>query len=106
MLIVFTTAPNKVEADSLAERIVAERLAACVQVLPQMTSYYFWEGRIRREREHLLLIKTNEEKYRELEAFIKQNRSYDVPEIVAVRSENVSDTYLGWLTDYLAKTSI
>ena len=71
MLIVFTTTPNIEEAESLARKIVEARLAACVQVLPQMKSFYFWENEIQSDAEHLLLIKTLEEKFDELEKFIK-----------------------------------
>lgn len=101
MLIVFTTTPNSEEAENLARRIVGAKLAACVQVLPEMKSFYFWENVIQKDSENLLLIKTSEEKYDELEKFIKENHSYDVPEIVAVSSEKVSDDYLYWLKDYL-----
>ena len=101
MLIIFTTTPNAEEAETLARKIVEAKLAACVQVLPQMKSFYFWENKIQVDSEHLLLIKTLEEKYDELEKFIKANHSYDTPEIVAVPSEKVSDDYLKWAKDYL-----
>lgn len=101
MIIVLTTTPNIEEAESLAEKIVAEKLAACVQVLPAMKSFYFWEGAIQTDAEHLLLIKTLDEKFDALEAFIQSNHSYDVPEIAAIKAENVSESYLGWLTDYV-----
>ena len=102
MLIVFTTTSTASEAEILAKKIVAEKLAACVQVLPQMKSIYFWENEVRVDQEHLLLIKTLEEKYPNLEEFINQNHSYDVPEIVAVKSEKVSKGYLQWINDYLS----
>lgn len=101
MLIVFTTTPSNEEAESLARKIVEARLAACVQILPQMKSFYFWENEIQNESEYLLLVKTLEEKYDELEKFIKANHSYDVPEIVALESANVSESYLSWLKNYL-----
>jgi periplasmic divalent cation tolerance protein len=101
MLIVLTTTPNIDEAESLAERIVAAKLAACVQILPQMTSVYFWEGKVQKEPEHLLLIKTLGEKYDELEAFIKANHSYSLPEIVAVEADKISHGYLSWMKEYL-----
>jgi periplasmic divalent cation tolerance protein len=102
MLVVLTTTPNAEEAESLARKIVGARLAACVQVLPRMKSFYFWEGEIQTDGEHLLLIKTLEDKFVELQDFIGSNHSYDVPEIVALRAEKVSAGYLRWLTDYLA----
>lgn len=101
MLIVLVTTPNEAEAESLAARIVEARLAACVQILPRMTSVYVWEGKLQKDAEHLLLIKTLPEKYDELEAFIIANHSYDVPEIVAIDAERVSGPYLAWLNGVL-----
>lgn len=100
-LVVLTTAPNIEEAESLAEKIVGAKLAACVQVLPEMKSFYFWAGGVKKEPEHLLLIKTLPEKYDELQNFIFENHSYDVPEIIALKASEVSETYLDWLNDYL-----
>ena len=102
MLIVLTTTPNEEEAESLARKIIEARLAACVQVLPQMKSFYFWENAVQTDCEHLLLIKTLPEKYDALEKFIQTNHSYDVPEIVAVSSEKVSEDYLNWMKSYLS----
>jgi periplasmic divalent cation tolerance protein len=97
MLVVMTTTSDKAEAEKLAESIIGEELAACVQILPQMTSVYFWEGKVQTEPEHLLLIKTLEEKFDELSEFIKTNHSYEVPEIVAIDVEKVSEEYLFWM---------
>ncbi len=99
MLIVLTTTPTDREADLLAAKIVEARLGACVQILPQMKSVYIWEGKLRREGEHLLLIKTLPEKYDELSDFITANHSYDVPEIVAIDAERVSEPYLQWIVE-------
>lgn len=101
MLIVLTTTPNIEEAEFLAEKIVAEKLAACVQIMPEMKSFYFWEEAVQKEPEHLLLIKTLPEKFDDLEKFILKNHSYEVPEIVAISAEKVSTSYLGWMQDYL-----
>ena len=99
MLIVLTTIPSTEEAEALAAKIVEARLAACVQILPQMKSVYVWEGKLRREGEHLLFIKTLPEKFDELSAFITANHSYDVPEIVAIDAERVSEPYLRWVVE-------
>ena len=101
MLIVLTTTPNAEEAEALARKIVGARLAACVQVLPRMKSFYFWEDAVQADDEHLLLIKTLPEKFDALKEFIESNHSYSVPEIVAIQSEKVSDGYFKWLTKYL-----
>lgn len=97
MLIVLTTTPTTEEAESLAEKLVKEKLAGCVQILPQMRSVYYWQGEVKKDAECLLLVKTLPEKYEAVEAFIRNNHSYSVPEIVAIRSEKIFDGYLDWL---------
>ena len=101
MLIVLTTTPNLEEANTLSEKIIGARLAACVQVLPPMTSFYIWEGKTQTEQEYLLLIKTLRSKYDELERFITQNHSYSVPEIVALDAARESRPYLDWMKELL-----
>jgi len=101
MLVVLTTTPNKAEAEILARNIIEEKLAACVQILPPMKSFYFWENAVQAETEHLLLIKTLPEKFAALEKFIRENHSYSVPEIVALKAEKVSESYSDWVKDYL-----
>lgn len=101
MLIVLTTTPNLEEAESLAQKIVEAKLAACVQILPQMKSFYFWEGEVQSDAEYLLLIKTLPEKFAILESFIQGNNSYEVPEIVAISAEKVSKNYLNWMIESL-----
>lgn len=101
MFIVLTTTPNITEAESLAANIVESKLAACVQILPQMTSVYVWEGKIQKEAEHLLLIKTLPEKWDELRDFITANHGYDVPEIVAVEANKLNESYLAWIREML-----
>ncbi len=101
MLVVFTTTSDADEAGRLADSIIESRLAACVQILPQMKSVYFWEGKVKAEPEHLLLIKTLEAKFDELSRFIQENHSYDVPEIVAIDAAKVSGDYFKWMGEAL-----
>jgi len=97
MLIVLTTVPDNGLGESLAEAIVKSKLAACVQILPQMLSVYAWEGNVVKDQEHLLLIKTLPEKWEELRDFITANHSYETPEIVAIDAETVAEPYRKWL---------
>ena len=101
MIIVLTTVPDLPAAEDLASRIISAHLAACVQVMPPMKSFYFWKDEVQIDSEHLLLIKTLPEKFEELEKFIEANHSYDVPEIVALSAEKVSQNYLNWMKEYL-----
>lgn len=102
MRIVLTTAPDQAAGEELARKLVDNGLAACVQVMPRMTSFYLWEGKIEKDEEHLLLIKTLPEKFDEVAAFIAQNHSYEVPEIAAIDADRVAEPYLSWLKDSLA----
>lgn len=104
MLIVLTTTPNAEEAETLARKIVEQRLAACVQILPPIVSFYWWKDAIQKDSEQLLLIKTLPERYDELERFVKANHSYDTPEIVALEAEKVSGRYLKWIREYVLDT--
>lgn len=101
MLIVLTTTPTEEEAEQLASQMVEQKLAACVQVLPNIKSIYFWEGRIQKEGENLLLIKTLDDRYSDLEKFILEHHSYEIPEIAALNSEHVSGSYLKWLSEFV-----
>lgn len=94
--LVLTTAGTGEEAQRLAEGLVAGRLAACVQVLP-VTSTYIWQGQLHRDPEWLLLIKTTTARYGDVEAFIREHHSYEVPEIVQVPIRQGLVAYLEWV---------
>ena len=83
-IIVFMTASNGEEAARLADMLVGAHLAACVQILPEMESVYRWQGKIERAPEVLLLAKTTQSKFEELEREVRALHSYDTPEIIAV----------------------
>ncbi len=91
------TAPKREEAERLAEILVSRRLAACVQILPEIKSFYHWQDKIERDAETLILAKTVIDKFAELEEVVRENHSYEVPEIVAVPASAVSAPYLAWL---------
>lgn len=96
-IVVFITAANGEEAARLAEMLVGAHLAACVQILPEMESVYRWQGKIERQSEILLLAKTTQGKFAELEREVRALHSYDTPEIIAVPVSEASAPYLKWL---------
>lgn len=98
-LIVFVTTPNNDEAAIIAEALISARLAACVNIVPTIESIYRWEGKITRDREALMIIKTTGDRYPELERRVKELHSYTTPEVVAIRIERGSEQYLNWLRD-------
>jgi len=97
-LVVITTTETKEEAERLAHLLVERELAACVQLLPQITSIYRWQGKVEQACESLLLIKTTRQAYPRLETAIKENHSYQTPEIIALPAEAGADDYLRWLS--------
>ncbi len=99
MIVVMTTVSSEEEGMKLAKGLVEESIAACVQVLPRMTSVYRWKGELQEDGEHLLLIKTVAEKFVSVEEYLKANHSYDEPEIVAIPASYVSAGYMAWVTD-------
>ncbi|HSB28516.1 MAG TPA: divalent-cation tolerance protein CutA [Pyrinomonadaceae bacterium] len=101
-IVVFMTTPNREEAARLAEMLVGARLAACVQILPEIESVYRWQGRIEREAEVLLLAKSTRDKFEELERQVTAIHSYETPEIMAVPVVAVSDKYRQWLNETVA----
>jgi periplasmic divalent cation tolerance protein len=101
-LIVFVTTSTRDEAAAIAEALVSDRLAACVNIIPVIESVYRWEGKVTRDSEALMIIKTTDERYAELERRVRQLHSYSTPEVVALRIERGSEQYLNWLRDSTA----
>lgn len=98
-LVVYCTCPDQTTAERIAETLVAERLAACANIVPGLTSIYRWQSQVRREAEVLLIIKTRGVVYSLLETRVRELHPYEVPEIVALPIQAGSAPYLGWLND-------
>jgi periplasmic divalent cation tolerance protein len=98
-LVVFVTTSNGDEANNIADALVSERLAACVNIVAAIKSVYRWEGKINRDNEAMMIIKTTGERYPDVERRVKELHSYGTPEVVAIRIEQGSEQYLNWLRD-------
>ena len=101
-LIIFVTASNADEAARIGEKLVAEHLVACVNIIPAIESIYWWDGKVTRDSESLLIIKTTDERYMAVEQRVKELHSYTTPEVVAMKIERGSEPYLKWLRDSTA----
>ena len=95
--IILVTAPSPEVAKQLAQGLVTEHLAACVNVVPGMMSTYVWEGKLEQTEEALMLIKTRRSRYAELEQYIRLHHPYDTPEIVEIPAGQVTQTYWQWV---------
>ena len=96
-LVVLMTAGSQEEAERIAEALVAEMLAACVNVVPGVTSIYRWEGKVQRDQEWLLVAKSRRDMLDRLVERVQALHSYDVPEIIALPLAGGSEPYLRWL---------
>ena len=103
-IVVLMTAASSDEANRIAGMLVDKRLAACVQILPEIQSVYRWKDRVERESEVLLLAKTTRARFDELDRAVCEIHSYETPEIVAVSIIEVSQPYLKWLLAALNQT--
>jgi periplasmic divalent cation tolerance protein len=97
VLLVLCTCPDPASADALANTLVEARLAACVNVLPGLRSVYRWEGRIQRDNETLLLIKTTAARFDAFKDFIVKSHPNTLPEILAFGAIAGLDRYLDWV---------
>jgi periplasmic divalent cation tolerance protein len=97
--IVLCTAGSEDEARKIAHHLVEHRLAACVNIIPQIESVYRWQGKIESSREWLLLIKTSGQHFPAVRDAIRELHSYELPECIAINIEDGSAEYLKWLAD-------
>jgi len=104
-LLVLTNLPDRAAAERLAEALIEQRVAACVNILAPCRSVYRWKDALQHDEEHPVLIKTTGERYAGLEAAIRALHPYELPEIVAVPIERGLGAYLDWVrTETSSKT--
>jgi periplasmic divalent cation tolerance protein len=98
-IVVLVTCGSEEEAVKIANALVEAHLAACVNLVSPIRSIYRWEGKIWDEKEWLLIIKTQKERFEELEKKVKSLHSYSVPEIISLPILEGSSSYLNWLLE-------
>jgi periplasmic divalent cation tolerance protein len=104
-LVVLVTVPNAETGERIAEALVAERLAACVNVLPEMRSIYHWKGAVERERELLLVMKTTRDGFEPLRARVVALHPYELPEVIALPVALGHAPYLQWIAASVGPTA-
>jgi periplasmic divalent cation tolerance protein len=96
-IITLCTCPDKETAEKIARLLVADKLAACVNILPSITSIYSWQDQIEIADEHLLMIKSSQTNYQAIEIAIRNLHPYELPEIIAVPIERGLPEYINWI---------
>jgi len=97
--IVLTTTGSQEEARKIARALVDRRLAACVNIIPQVESIYRWQGKVEDAHEWLLVIKTTGNAFERVRDAIRELHSYDLPECISFSVENGSSAYLDWISE-------
>ncbi|KAK3605244.1 hypothetical protein CHS0354_037644 [Potamilus streckersoni] len=99
----FVTVPNVDVARKLAHGIIQNRLAACVNIIPGLTSVYEWKGKVEEDSELLLMIKTATDKVADLSKFVRENHPYECAEVISSKIDDGNPPYLKWIGDTVSK---
>jgi len=97
IIIIHCTCPNIVTAEQISRLLVSQKLAACVNQVPNVTSVYEWQGKIKQDNEVLLLIKTETKKFTAVSEAIREVHPYELPELIAVSVTQGEPNYLEWI---------
>ena len=99
LVIILTTMPDNDRTDELAQSLVDERLAACVNVLAPMTSFYWWRGAVERDAERQLVIKTTRDRVAAVEERLRTVHPYALPEFLVLPVDGGGEAYLNWVKE-------
>lgn len=98
-IVVLITAKNKREANKISKSLLDDKLIACANVIDGIDSLFWWKGKVCREKEVLLVIKSTKSKFKKIVSAVKNIHSYDVPEIIALPIIDGNPDYLKWIKD-------
>jgi len=99
LVLVLVTVPDLKTARALGKVVLQGRVAACVNIVPGIESHYWWQGKIERGKELLLLIKTTSQRLADLQECVLANHPYDTPEFVVLPISSGSKRYLDWIAE-------
>lgn len=102
-MLVITTVPDINLGKNIAKKLVAEHLAACINIVGEVSSIYTWQEKICDEKEYVLLIKTDDFVVNKVFQRIRELHSYEVPELIALRINNIGKEYWDWLEEWIGK---
>ncbi|ORX76782.1 divalent ion tolerance protein [Basidiobolus meristosporus CBS 931.73] len=103
---IFVTCPNEEIAKKLSRGLLTEKLVACINVIPKVTSMYWWDGEIEESTEVLLMMKTAADKVENVIQHVNENHPYDVPEVISIKIDDGSKEYMNWVTDSVRKPQL
>ncbi|MCX5714764.1 MAG: divalent-cation tolerance protein CutA [Candidatus Omnitrophica bacterium] len=98
-IVIFVTAANKKEASNIAKKLIAAKLAACVNIIDKIDSLFRWQGKLDQAKESFLIIKSRDTKFKQIAKMVKSLHSYEVPEIIALPIVCGDAAYLEWINE-------
>ena len=98
MIIVKTSSDNFDVLEKICNQVIVKKLAACANIIPNCFSYFYWEGKIQKNQEYLVFIKTLKINEKKIYKIIKKYHNYDIPEILTLKVENIEKDYMKWAT--------
>ena len=101
-VVVLTTMPDEVSAGDFAQRLVEQRVIACANIVPRITSVYRWDGRVKRDQEALVIMKTTKARVPVLKDLMDDLHPYEVPEMMVLSDSGAHRAYLGWVAEEVA----
>lgn len=104
-IVIFITASDKKEAQNIARCLLKDKLVACVNIIDKIESFFWWQGKIDKAKEALLIVKSNKYKFRKIVKLVKSMHSYEVPEIIALPIVSGEKRYLRWLNASIRKSA-
>ena len=102
LICILSTVPSLPVARKLSHELLRKRLAACVNIIPQVESHYSWKGKLEKSNEVQLVIKTQAKHFKKIEALFKDNHPYEVPELIAFSICLGSSAYLKWVSESIS----
>jgi periplasmic divalent cation tolerance protein len=100
-IVVLVTAANLVEAQQIAGALTESKMAACVNIVPEIHSYFWWQGKLDTAHESLLIVKSRSDKLQDVINIVKSKHNYETPEIIALPIIGGNDDYLNWIDESL-----
>lgn len=97
--VIVSTVSDREEAKNIAHGLIKNKLAACTNIIPGVTSVYFWDNKVCEDNEYILFIKTRRDLFEQVKDFIVQNHSYELPEVIMLPIEAGSEAYLNWIKE-------
>jgi len=98
-VVVFISCASEKEAENIARILLKEQLAACINMLPAITSFFSWQGKVQREKEVLMIVKSLKSVFNDLEKTVKKHHSYEIPEIIVLPITDGAKDYLDWIRE-------